>query len=480
MSLGGAALILLTAVFRFLFREKVPKGVFLALWELALLRLLIPVSFALPGAALPAVGERVLELAGGVLPAVPGAAGPSAEAGAAAAAEGAPRAAVLTALWLGGAALTAGWFVYTSLRARRGRRRAVPLEDPRALSWLAAQGLRRRVELRALPGLSTPLTYGVLRPVILVPEGLEWDGAAELMLCHELIHIRRFDTLAKLLAAAALCVHWFDPAVWLLWFLLGRDMELACDEAVVRRVGRERRGDYARMLIAMEERRTAPAPLGSRFAGSAMEERIMSIMKMKKATLASVLLAAVLIAVAAGAFAVSALTPEKPAPQGFSSFGAYRVGRVIAGDNIDTSYDADRLYIFRPDFYFLFRTEYGPFGVASESGMIKYVEKEVSPTEFADMGISESMVYTDIKVNSSTVKKYAVTYAGNPQVTLYVLDGSMWIRLIVGHNPALPLIYELDPVPETALEELIGVSWDGLAAKEEELARRSTPDTSSE
>ena len=58
MSLGGAALILLTAVFRFLFREKVPKGVFLALWELALLRLLIPVSFALPGAALPA-GEYV-------------------------------------------------------------------------------------------------------------------------------------------------------------------------------------------------------------------------------------------------------------------------------------------------------------------------------------------------------------------------------------------------------------------------------------
>ena len=134
------------------------------------------------------------------------------------------------------------------------------------------------------------------------------------MLEHEFVHIRRFDALLKLALIAAVCVHWFSPLVWVLYVLANRDVELACDETVVRRFGGARAA-YAGALIHMEEVKSGLMPLFSHFSRSATKERITAIMKTKKITVISLLLAVVLVAGTVTVFATSARQTES-APRG--------------------------------------------------------------------------------------------------------------------------------------------------------------------
>ena len=109
--------------------------------------------------------------------------------------------------------------------------------------------------------ISSPLTFGVLRPVILVPKKTDWtdETALRYVLEHEFVHIQRFDVLSKLLLIAAVCVHRFNPLVWVMYVLANRDLELSCDETVLRRFGGDIRAAYARVLIRMEAARGGTA-----------------------------------------------------------------------------------------------------------------------------------------------------------------------------------------------------------------------------
>ena len=109
--------------------------------------------------------------------------------------------------------------------------------------------------------ISSPLTFGVLRPVILVPKKTDWtdETALRYVLEHEFVHIQRFDVLSKLLLIAAVCVHRFNPLVLVMYVLANRDLELSCDETVLRRFGGDVRAAYARVLIRMEAARGGTA-----------------------------------------------------------------------------------------------------------------------------------------------------------------------------------------------------------------------------
>ena len=102
----------------------------------------------------------------------------------------------------------------------------------------------------------SPLTYGILRPVIILPKRMDWEDHNSLyfVLTHELAHIKRWDAAWKLCLAAVLAVHWFNPLVWMMYALANRDIELACDEKVIRTVGSKRRVAYARVLVEWEAR----------------------------------------------------------------------------------------------------------------------------------------------------------------------------------------------------------------------------------
>lgn len=331
MSVSGGVLILAAVVVRTLALNRLPKRTFLALWAVAALRLLVPFSIPSPASVYTAAGrflaaEEVraeaapVELpaaeawdrspSGGDSRAVPSSSLPGPEA---APALSGPEASLRQRIWLAGLALCAGAFFTAYLRGRRIFRSALPVEDPWARAWLERCPLRRRVSLRQSDRAAVPMTCGVLHPVILFPSTIDWSDSARLgwVLEHELVHIRRFDAAFKLILVTAACVHWFNPMVWVLLAVANRDMELSCDEAVVRRSGVERRGEYARALISMEEWHSGLGPFASAFSKSAIEERIIAIMKLKKHSLAAILTAVLLVCGISAAFATSAAEKDE-------------------------------------------------------------------------------------------------------------------------------------------------------------------------
>ena len=325
MSLAGGVMILVITVIRALAIERLPKKTFLALWAAALARLLAPVSlpsalsiYSLLARRAPAAAEWTAVPA---LPDLPVAA----ETAAAAAAQqtaSAPAAQppVWMIVWAVGAAVCAVVFAVAYGRCCREFRASFPVENDVIRRWLQSHPLRRTIAIRQSGRISSPLTFGVLRPVILVPKKTDWtdETALRYVLEHEFVHIQRFDVLSKLLLIAAVCVHWFNPLVWVMYVLANRDLELSCDETVLRRFGGDVRAAYARVLIRMEAARGGFAPLCNHFGKNAIEERITAIMKTKRITIVSLGLAALLVAGTVTVFATSAQggtsgTPAKTA-----------------------------------------------------------------------------------------------------------------------------------------------------------------------
>lgn len=324
MSVSGGILILAITVVRALALHRVPKRTFLVLWAVAVLRLLVP--FSLPSVlSIYTLADNLLPAAEETVPAVgnfPAAApGPEVTIPAVPVPEVPVGEGKITLgwseVWFVGMVLCAGWFLAVYIRCQREFRTAIPIEDKRLMDILARCRTRRTVTLRQSDRVAAPLTYGVLHPVILLPSNMDWSEEARMncVLEHELTHIRRFDALAKLVLAATVCVHWFNPLVWCMYILANRDIELSCDEAVVGRLGVDRRSEYAMALITMEERKSGLDPFASAFSKNAIEERITAVMKMKKRSIAAVIAAIALICVVSAAFATSAAAKTtKPKP----------------------------------------------------------------------------------------------------------------------------------------------------------------------
>ena len=329
LTIQGGVLILVVLVLRGLLRYRLPGWTFRILWGVALVRLLVPVSLPSQWSVYTGL-DRLTEQAETVqdtpsaqvsLPSgealcIPPVSSPSTEPAPApdrteAAGEAPPPVSWPTLLWGAGALTLAAVFLVNYLRCLAVFRTALPLTHPAVLRWRREIPALRGVPIRRCDRIGTPLTYGLLRPVVLLPKGLDCDNTQELgyILLHEGAHIRHRDAWWKLLFAAALCVHWFNPLAWCMYVCAGRDLERCCDEAVIRRCGLESRSAYALTLLQWEERRSGLLPLCSPFSNKIMKERVISIMKLKKQSTAALVLAAVLVLGTTVAFATS------PAPE---------------------------------------------------------------------------------------------------------------------------------------------------------------------
>ena len=374
MSLAGGVMILVITVIRALAIERLPKKTFLALWAAALARLLAPVSlpsalsiYSLLARRAPAAAEWTAVPALPALPAETGAAAAAAQQTASAPAAQAP---VWTIVWAVGAAVCAVVFAVAYGRCCREFRASFPVENDVIRRWLQSHPLRRTIAIRQSGRISSPLTFGVLRPVILVPKKTDWtdETALRYVLEHEFVHIQRFDVLSKLLLIAAVCVHWFNPLVWVMYVLANRDLELSCDETVLRRFGGDVRAAYARVLIRMEAARGGFAPLCNHFGKNAIEERITAIMKTKRITIVSLGLAALLVAGTVTVFATSAQggtsgTPAKTA-------GAFAEENAAFAGSGGTAVESG--VPLQPD------TEYTAAGISSEGRLWYYAGQPVA------------------------------------------------------------------------------------------------------
>lgn len=295
MSLTGSLVILPVLLVRLLLK-RFPKIFSYALWSVVLFRLLCPLSFSAPVSFLnmlkpetrvAAPGTTVISFLPGDVPAF--SEDPSdREVPVRRPQENKPvdRASLVPALWLSGVAVLGLSGLGQYLRLRKKLVEAVPLE--RGLYW-ADQ-------------IDTPFVLGVFRPRIYLPSNLP---AQELpyILAHERHHIRRCDHIWKLLAYGALCIHWFDPLVWVAFVLAGKDMEMSCDEAVIRQLGPQIRGDYSASLLrlATGKKKIAVTPLA--FGQGDTKGRVLNMAKWKKprvwvSLLCFLLCAAVLVACA--------------------------------------------------------------------------------------------------------------------------------------------------------------------------------------
>jgi beta-lactamase regulating signal transducer with metallopeptidase domain len=201
-------------------------------------------------------------------------------------------------VWFIGMCICGLFFLLMYFRNRREFRTSLPITEDRITTWMMNHTLRRHIQIRQSDRIQTPLTYGIIRPIILLPKGTEQLDELHLqfILTHEYVHIRRFDALTKLVFIAALCVHWFNPLVWIMVMLANRDLELSCDETVIRLSGgsTKLKSAYAMTLLDLETEKRSFSPLTSHFNKNIMKERMVSIMKAKRTSIFS-LSAAILV-----------------------------------------------------------------------------------------------------------------------------------------------------------------------------------------
>ena len=312
MSFAGAVMILAIIVIRTLTINLLPKKTFGVLWGIAVVRLLLPLS-------LPSVLSvySLLSEYTSVIDAVKGS-----QAVLALQTETPGQITTIhnnlsstintvsmwTVIWAIGLLISAMVFAIAYWKCQQEFQTSLPVNNDFITKWLNTHQQKRTISIRQSSRFSAPLTYGILRPVILVPTSTEWENTASLqyVLAHEYVHIRCFDSIKKFALIIVLCVHWFNPLVWAMYILANRDIELSCDEAVVRLFGENKKATYARVLISMEETRNGLTPLCNNFSKNAIEERINAIMKIKKNTICSLILASFIVAGTTTAFATSA------------------------------------------------------------------------------------------------------------------------------------------------------------------------------
>ena len=129
--------------------------------------------------------------------------------------------------------------------------------------------------------VSSPFVFGIIKPRIYLPFKMNGQDL-EHVVAHEHAHIRRKDHWWKPFGFLLLTIHWFNPLMWMAYVLLCRDIELACDEKVIKELGNEQRGDYTQALVACSVNRRMIAACPLTFGEVGVKERVKSVMNYKK------------------------------------------------------------------------------------------------------------------------------------------------------------------------------------------------------
>ena len=315
LSLGGSLLVLAVAALR-LVLKKAPKSLLCALWALVALRLLVPFSFGsafslmpeskdLPSAFVSSQTEQYVIF--------PNSQMDVAAAGSENASSSIPTETVwrvFAVVWIVGLAVMLLYAVVSYMPVRKKVRTAVRLRD----------------NIRLCDDVDVPFCFGIMRPRIILPSSLP-ETEADYVLLHEQAHLKRGDHLWKPLGFALLSVYWFSPVLWLGYWLFCRDLELACDERVIRDMQPERKKAYMSALLrcSVPHERISACPLA--FGEIGVKARIKAVLHYKKPAFWLVLVTVL----AAVALFVGFMT--EPLPDTLANT-SYRVGKFYYSDVI--------------------------------------------------------------------------------------------------------------------------------------------------
>ena len=258
MSAAGSILIVCLLLLR-LAAPVLPRRLMVILWDIALARLLVPLTLPAP-VSLPQW-----------VPAVPAGVAPAAESG------------PWLWIWTAGCVATTAVMVLLYRREWETLRDALPLDAAGTALAAAAGAAGSHTRILVSDRISTPVAAGLFRPRIVLPKAFTtWNvPTAAFALQHELLHIARRDNLQKLLMTAALCLHWFNPLVWIMRDRFDRDLERSCDESVIAAFGEDNRCNYAETLVELAAQKTCWSVCGNGFGRSAIHERVVTMMRRK-------------------------------------------------------------------------------------------------------------------------------------------------------------------------------------------------------
>lgn len=281
MSMTGSIVILLVMLARLILKRS-PKIFSYALWAVVLFRLLCPVAFNAPVSVLNALEPKVQEASEStsVIYFIPAEVNQNPDftfvpADNQSGTEPAPAEesahtrldlmTVASYVWLAGTGIMIAYSVIQYVRLR--------------LKLIGAMAYRGNV-YRA-DYIDTPFVMGILSPKIYLPSDIPMNEQ-KYIIAHERHHISRFDHIIKLLAYSALCIHWFNPLVWAAFILAGKDMEMSCDEAVIREMGSQIRADYSASLLRLATHKKIIAGMPLAFGEGDTKGRVMNMAKWKK------------------------------------------------------------------------------------------------------------------------------------------------------------------------------------------------------
>ncbi len=210
-------------------------------------------------------------------------------------------------VWLAGMAAIIGYSYVNFIHLRKRLVGAVPVKKDLSKPG-SSQGKRGYGNIYETDCPAAPFVMGIIKPRIYLPLHLE-DKEREYILLHERTHIRRLDHIFKLLGFLALVIHWFNPLIWLAFRLAEKDMEMSCDEAVMKAMEEDVRKEYSGSLLKLALngnspgknrlfwKRAAGTPLA--FGEGDVKERVKNVMKYKKPAILVSILSVAIIAVLA-------------------------------------------------------------------------------------------------------------------------------------------------------------------------------------
>lgn len=141
--------------------------------------------------------------------------------------------------------------------------------------------VRQEDNIYCTPMIDTPFVCGIIRPRIYLPRTLE-EHEKNYIVLHEKIHIKRGDHVTRVLAFLALTLHWFNPLVWVAFVLSAKDMEMSCDEAVIRKIGSGSKKEYSASLLNLATGKRIVSGIPLAFGEGDTGSRIKNVLRYKK------------------------------------------------------------------------------------------------------------------------------------------------------------------------------------------------------
>jgi len=219
----------------------------------------------------------------------------------------------ITIIWVTGIFIFSLYFImeiFHSIKVIKASKTIILSNFSETNDFVVKINLKRQVQIKVSDIVKLPVSFGMFKPVILFPKSFDFnnDELLKHIIIHEYMHIKYFHFIIKIFSVILLCIFWFNPAVWLLYFYINRDIEILCDNHVIEFIGYDQREKYASNLVFMlpeKKEKNYDLKVYNNFVKNSTKERICSIMKIKNITAFSTFSAIVIALSTSYVFATS-------------------------------------------------------------------------------------------------------------------------------------------------------------------------------